>query len=177
MLRRDHPEVADWLSHALEDEQVARLLAPHGLHAAIGYHCQQEGEKRLKALLVAAELIPPRTHNLLALLDLLRKAGLELADLELPCAELTPWASVSRYPGHGDLTADDARAALGHGDPGGNGSRAGGFGLDAGRGVWLGRFACGDRAGPFCPRRLALRARRPLRQKAASDAALAGPHP
>lgn len=107
-------EVADWLSHALEDEQVARLLVPHGLHATIGYHCQQEGEKRLKALLVAAELIPPRTHNLLVLLDLLRKSGLVLADLELPCAELTPWATVSRYPGHGDLTAEDARVAMAH---------------------------------------------------------------
>ena len=114
MRQRDDPEVADWLAHATEDSLVAGLLAPHGLFASTGYHCQQDAEKRLKALLVAVDVDPPRTHNLLILLGLIRDAGIELADLDSACAELTPWATVSRYPGHGDLTAANAEAALEH---------------------------------------------------------------
>ncbi len=114
MRRRDDPEVADWLAHAAEDSLVAGLLAPHGLYASTGYHCQQGAEKRLKALLVAVDVDPPRTHNLLILLALLRDVGIDLASLDGACAELTPWATVSRYPGHGDLRAANAQAALAH---------------------------------------------------------------
>ena len=36
------------------------------------YHCQQGTEKHLKALLVFLDVQPPRTHDLLALLEQIR---------------------------------------------------------------------------------------------------------
>lgn len=112
MRTRADPEVADWLKHAADDEQTARLVSPHGLHAIVGFHCQQEAEKLLKACAVALELEPPRVHHLPTLLDALERAGVVLPDIADDCRLLTPFATVSRYPGHGDLSADDAALAL-----------------------------------------------------------------
>lgn len=114
MLPLENSEVADWLAHAEEDALTARLVSPHGLHAIVGFHCQQAAEKWLKGLTVACGLVPPRTHVLSLLLGQLRAAGVELSELDVACSELTPWATVSRYPGHGDLTAEDAQNALDH---------------------------------------------------------------
>jgi HEPN domain-containing protein len=114
MRRRDDPEVADWLAHAAADAQTATLVAPHGLHAIVGFHCQQEAEKLLKALLVAQGVAVPRIHHLPTLLGQCRSAGIALSDIDDPCHWLTPHAAVSRYPGHGDLTAANAQEALAH---------------------------------------------------------------
>ena len=55
----DDAEVADWLRRAADDRRTAELVLPHGLYDIVGFHCQQEAEKRLKALLVAAGTTPP----------------------------------------------------------------------------------------------------------------------
>lgn len=112
MRGRNDPEVAEWFSHAAQDEQTARLVAPHGLHAIVGFHCQQEVEKLLKGCMVALDIDPPRVHHLPTLLAVLVQAGLPLAAFADDCRLLTPFATVSRYPGHGDLSAEDASLAL-----------------------------------------------------------------
>lgn len=112
MLPPDHPEVADWLLHAEQDALTARLVLPHGLYAIVGFHCQQDAEKRLKAILTALSQSPPRTHHLPTLLGLCRQAGCSISDVDDACHWLSPQAIVSRYPGHGDLSAADAQYAL-----------------------------------------------------------------
>ena len=51
-------EVSSWLGKAQEDLHSAEWLleSPHGLYAAVGFHCQQAAEKALKAYLSWIEL-------------------------------------------------------------------------------------------------------------------------
>ncbi len=74
----------------------------------LGFHAQQAVEKSLKAVLAAASIEFPRTHNLSMLIELLRRSRVPLppdAD-ELP--QLTPFGSALRY---GDLP-DETDATL-----------------------------------------------------------------
>ncbi|MHB1046373.1 MAG: HEPN domain-containing protein [Thermoanaerobaculia bacterium] len=69
--------VAAWLEKADSDllcieNNVAASRVPWD---AVVFHAQQAGEKVLKALLVAAGAPVPRTHDLVALLSLVRSAG------------------------------------------------------------------------------------------------------
>lgn len=73
----------------------------------MAFHAQQAAEKALKALLVAHEVSPPRTHDLAQLLVLLPVAPpIESATVE----PLTDYAVVPRYPTSrlGDVAARDA---------------------------------------------------------------------
>ena len=108
----DDPEVADWLRRAEQDRLTATLVLPHGLCDITAFHCQQEAEKRLKALIVASGETPPRTHDLSVLVDRLRAAGVSLGDVASAVRLLTPFASMSRYPGFGELDEAQALQAL-----------------------------------------------------------------
>jgi HEPN domain-containing protein len=98
--RPDGPEVVAWLERAQEDLGVAELLAqsPEPFHGPVCFHCQQAAEKALKAALVLGGCVPPRTHDLAALLDALRAVPVpgELLD---HAARLTGFAVTVRYPG------------------------------------------------------------------------------
>lgn len=73
---------------------------------------QQAAEKAVKALLVAADVDPPRSHDLLRLVRMLPAArASELLDIDLE--ELTRWAIEGRYPEDLDeAIADDADRAV-----------------------------------------------------------------
>ena len=64
---------------------------------ALGFHAQQAAEKAIKAVLTGQGQDYPRTHNLSALLDLVRDTGVPLPPdaAELPC--LTPFGVALRY--------------------------------------------------------------------------------
>ena len=76
------------------------------------FHAQQAAEKALKAILVAYDVIVPRTHNLRTLFDLLP------ADLAVPpdvqmAAGLSDYAVASRYPGVSEpVEAEEYREAV-----------------------------------------------------------------
>jgi len=95
------PETAQWVRYAEEDWQVANEVAgrrpPH--RNAACFHCQQAGEKYLKALLQELGLIVPRTHELEDLLDLLLPHHATLAPLRRTLRSLTPYAVNFRYRG------------------------------------------------------------------------------
>ena len=91
--------VREWLDHVQEDLDAAWSCA-RGERAAPGqaaYHVQQAAEKLVKAVLIAHERRPPRTHDLAALRTLLpddvphREALLRLR-------RFTGYAFVFRYP-------------------------------------------------------------------------------
>ncbi len=114
----DDPEVREWLQKVAEDYRVAAVLAEshEALDDAICFHCQQAAEKLFKALLVAAGVSPPRTHDLEELAALVPSSQSLPAAIADACAYLSELAVVPRYPVHVDLRsparADRARREL-----------------------------------------------------------------
>ena len=78
---------------------------------SIGFHCQQCAEKYLKARLEEAGLAAPRTHDLVALLQLLLPVEPLWASFAPSFRRLNDYAVKFRYPGH-FATRTDARQAL-----------------------------------------------------------------
>ena len=61
------------------------------------FHLQQAVEKSLKSLLSFAEVDPPRTHDIEALVELCEREGIELSDYVEEFSKLTPYAVELRY--------------------------------------------------------------------------------
>jgi len=116
----DDPEVAAWLAKADEDVAAVAVLRAHApaLDPVIGFHCQQAAEKLLKALLVAWDREPERTHDLGALAGALLRLGVDLGPILEDAAFLSPFAVIPRYPGFQDtgeppgVVGRDAEQAL-----------------------------------------------------------------
>lgn len=62
------------------------------------FHCQQAVEKLLKAVLSAKGVPPPRTHDLLALLESVLPFAPQMEDLRDCLVILIPYSVASRYP-------------------------------------------------------------------------------
>lgn len=94
-------EVTAWLAKAERDlDSAKRLLAgkpPYRDTAA--YHCQQAAEKSVKALLTAAGMDFPKTHDLTALVALAETRFQGFAQYREAAAVLTPYGTSFRYPG------------------------------------------------------------------------------
>ena len=101
-MARESEELAwAWLQKAEGDLQSANILI-HGeaKHLDTGvYHCQQVGEKALKAWLTVKETPFPKTHDLEILLHLCKKMNVDFRDLSEDALLLTPFATEFRYPG------------------------------------------------------------------------------
>ncbi len=87
------------LVKAAEDEFVLDRLSEDSQapDSIIGFHAQQAAEKLLKAALFHAGATPPRTHQLVELLDLATEHGLELPKEAEELRWLTPYAVFYRY--------------------------------------------------------------------------------
>lgn len=100
----------DWLARAEEDLLVSTLLLPHCLYNAVGWHAQQAVEKGLKAVLVNRGVAPPKMHDLVILRARCCDIGVPVPDAWIaPCRELTPMATVTRYPGWGHVDKEQAQ--------------------------------------------------------------------
>jgi len=74
------------------------LLQGQGIRpAAAFFFAQQSIEKALKAVMTARNLVPTRTHNLLALAAELNAAGVSTAYTPDDLATLNPYAVTLRY--------------------------------------------------------------------------------
>ena len=108
------PAAREWVCCAEEDFEVAQALWRRRTKTAantIGFHCQQCVEKYLKARLKEAGLGVPRTHDLVALLQLLLPVEPLWASFAPALRRLNDYAVKFRYPGH-VATRADAREAL-----------------------------------------------------------------
>jgi len=108
------PATREWVRCAEEDFDVATALSRRRAKMAansIGFHCQQCAEKYLKARLEEAGLLAPRTHDLIALLQLLLPLEPMWASFAPALRGLNDYAVRFRYPGHLASRAD-ARQAL-----------------------------------------------------------------
>lgn len=78
-------------------EQLARdSAAPDWI---IGFHAQQAVERALKAVLAAAGVQFPRTHNIAMLLALLEQAAIQSPENCAGLERLTPFGVAARYEG------------------------------------------------------------------------------
>ena len=107
-----------WLEFANADLETADFLYekqyPRQLEI-ICYHCQQAGEKAIKALYIAKE-IPggiPRKHDLWFLLEQMKNI-VDIPESIYDAAEkLDPYAIVFRYPGENRVDDYRAKQAIG----------------------------------------------------------------
>lgn len=104
----------EWLELAKMDLESAEfLLAMRPVPVEIiCYHCEQAAEKLLKAVLVAADIEPPKTHDLIQLCKKCTELDGAYGDLADACIELSPYGVQVRYPSNLDLNEDDMRYAL-----------------------------------------------------------------
>jgi HEPN domain-containing protein len=64
-------KIADWLLFARQDLRMAELALADPIYNQVCFHAQQCVEKVLKAILEANGRLPPRTHKLADLINLL----------------------------------------------------------------------------------------------------------
>jgi HEPN domain-containing protein len=97
---------------------MAAYASEGGFHAQACYHCSQAAEKALKAVLLALDQEPPRTHSIERLLSALEVLGIETVPLrQLPLKPLQRMTTASRYPDGEEAPSDlfdgrDAALAL-----------------------------------------------------------------
>ena len=88
-----------WLRQAHSDLAMAIYASEGGFHAQACYACSQAAEKALKAVLLALDQEPERTHSIERLLSALESLGIETAPLrQLPLKALQRMSTASRYP-------------------------------------------------------------------------------
>ena len=91
-------QVKAWVNLADYDFETAKAMLDTGRYLYVTFMCQQAIEKTLKAIFVAKKNeIPPRTHNLLYLIDILQLTVSE--DDKNICAQLNQFYLGHRYPG------------------------------------------------------------------------------
>lgn len=92
--------VTRWISLACGELAYAQKSLELGeqFNDKICFHCQQAAEKALKALLIALEVRPPKTHDIRALVALISKDFPDMLDTLTPVVDLTDYAVEIRYP-------------------------------------------------------------------------------
>jgi HEPN domain-containing protein len=92
---------AAWLLKAQHDLETARLLIQKEkrlLDMAV-FHCQQAGEKAFKGYLNQQDIVFPKTHSLVQLLNLIIPVARDFGRFMEHAKALTPLAHEFRYPG------------------------------------------------------------------------------
>jgi HEPN domain-containing protein len=106
--------VREWVAKADADFRSAqRLLRARKDPDFDGafFHAQQCVEKLMKAVLIRKKTVPPKTHDLIVLHDLLARAIKTWTADEPSLRFLTRGAVVFRYPG-ASATRDEAKRAV-----------------------------------------------------------------
>ncbi len=108
---------AAWLAEAQEELEVARILLDHAKHRGACLHSQQCVEKGLKALILERGKRPPRTHDIVELLNQATAEGY-VAGLSMEDAVFLGSVYRGRYPTedgllpHGEPTREDAERSV-----------------------------------------------------------------
>jgi HEPN domain-containing protein/predicted nucleotidyltransferase len=113
-VRESRTGVDLWRQRAAEDLEVAELAVRSGavVPGAVCFHAHAAIEKFLKAEIAALGAYPPRTHDLLELLEALPPRFHDAAELRSACTQLQRTYPASRYPDRPLPAEEDATAAL-----------------------------------------------------------------
>lgn len=107
--------IHEWLDKATGDAEAVSVLyksrRKQKFYYIIAFHCQQSIEKYLKALLICHGIYFPKTHDLVRLLQLIKKKDPFLSALEKDLTKLTPYAVGFRYPGE-DIEKQELQEAM-----------------------------------------------------------------
>lgn len=109
--------VTAWMDRARADLGAARLLiAGQPAYPAVAlFHCQQAGEKALKAYLAAQDQPLQKTHDLETLIEQCETFDPGCGRFRSVAAELTPFATEFRYPSsEPDPPLDQAQVGIEH---------------------------------------------------------------
>ncbi|MCA1755652.1 MAG: HEPN domain-containing protein [Spirochaeta sp.] len=90
-----------WIASAERDRDTVEILQTSNRppYEIIAYHCQQCAEKYLKAIFIERGRKPPYVHDLLKLNRDCAEFCHELESVESDCERLTPFGTITRYPG------------------------------------------------------------------------------
>jgi HEPN domain-containing protein len=108
-------DAAEWLLHAESDLTYAKLGQAERaiLRNQVTFHAEQAAEKAFKAVLVHAAVEFPKTHDLQALLLLVRNSGISVGQEIEQAATLTRFAVEAWYPGEIEpITPDEVAQAI-----------------------------------------------------------------
>lgn len=116
---RDPTNPAEWLRRARSN--LARAKAdcglPEVLYEDLCFDAQQAAEKSIKAVLIQRKVPFPKTHDIINLLTLLQKSGIEIPEEILQADMLTSYAVEFRYPGLSEeVTEEEYLEAIGMAD-------------------------------------------------------------
>ncbi|MFW6235085.1 MAG: HEPN domain-containing protein, partial [Spirochaetota bacterium] len=94
-------QTLQWITSAERDRDAVQILlaARRQPYEIVAYHCQQCAEKYLKAVFVQFDRKPPFIHDLVQLCRGIDSYCPEIATVESECERLTPFGTVTRYPG------------------------------------------------------------------------------
>ena len=104
-----------WLDKGSDDLKSAEYLSTmqHPTpDEIICYHCQQSSEKYLKGFLFLHNIEPPKTHNLIELLEICEKQKNDFSVLLPQLNVLTDYAVLPRYPNELGITDKDMKVAI-----------------------------------------------------------------
>ncbi len=88
-----------WWRQARNDLDLAVVASRNGFHAQACFFASQAAEKALKGSIVELGLVPPHTHGLPKLVEVLEQQGVDASGLaKLPLRALTRMTVTSRYP-------------------------------------------------------------------------------
>ena len=106
--------VSEWLRYARMDYDAAmHLRSYHPMPIEIiCYHCQQAGEKALKAVLIHHGKEVPYIHDTIRLWELATALEPTLSPLKPQSSRLTDFATLTRYPNKLELSERDMEEAL-----------------------------------------------------------------
>jgi len=108
-------EIRQWFALAKQDLDIAKHLHKT-FHPTpdepICFHCQQSAEKYLKGFLVINNIEPPKTHDLLELLELCEEISADFSEIRLKSSVLSRYGVAPRYPNGYDFTEDDIKLVL-----------------------------------------------------------------
>ena len=107
-------DYAAWLAKAEDDVLVIESIvsAPRVLWEAVAFHAQQAAEKFLKGLLAGKGTQPPKTHDLVVLVELASKHDPSLAQFQDHARTLNSMYISSRYPSTPSPTEAQARQCV-----------------------------------------------------------------
>ena len=107
-------ELGQWLELAKEDLSAARFLTKmHPMPMEIVcFHCQQSGEKYLKAILCLKGLKIPKVHDLFVIYDLVLPFSPQLETLFPACQVINEYGIGPRYPYNRELIESDVTSAV-----------------------------------------------------------------
>ncbi|WP_420454888.1 HEPN domain-containing protein [Rubrivirga sp.] len=102
------------MRHVESDLQIAETAPPSGvLLEHLCFHAQQAAEKAIKMVLIAHDVVPPKTHNIASLFGLVSESVGTLPEGLLAASSLTAYAVLTRYPADfGELDEDEWTASV-----------------------------------------------------------------